>query len=116
MKKLILGAIPRDFSPDTNVPFGPFCFLNSGHIFPDWENIEFEQDPAFSRDLLKKYDELTFEYSKHTLKELKVFLNKTNGVEYSLKFWKIVAFPWVMSFVQFVFERQKRIEKILEKY
>ena len=65
MKKLIIGAVPKNFSLDTHIPLGPFCFLNREELFPDWENIDFEQDPAFSREILKEYDELTFEYSKH---------------------------------------------------
>jgi putative transferase (TIGR04331 family) len=116
MKKLILGVLPPNYSPETHIPLGPFCFFNHEQIFSDWENIKFEQDPVSSKEILKFFDELTTAYSRKVLVEIAEYLNKINKVEYSLRFWKIIAFPWLLSFVQCVFERQKRIMNILERY
>ena len=117
MKTLILGQIPKNFSPDNSILIGPGCFLNKENLYPNWENYEFEPDPASTKKKLKKFDDVTTSYSKNLLRnKLVKYLNDCNNSNYSYNFWKIVAFPWLYFFIQCVFERQERIKQILKKY
>lgn len=116
MRTLIIGQIPDDFSPEHHIPLGPFCFLDREHIYPDWEDIEFEPDPISSPHELYEQDKITVANANRILPELMEILNKQLGTHYSLKYWRIILLPWLFMFIQTTWERHCRVINFLKRH
>lgn len=116
MKELIIGAIPDDFSPEKHIPLGPFCFVGKEDVYPDWENLDFMPDPFTSVDELAEADEKTASFARWKLAELGLQLNEKYGLNYSYRFWSILLYPWLSTLIQATWERQARVNNLLEAY
>jgi putative transferase (TIGR04331 family) len=116
IRTLIIGLIPDDFSPEHHIPLGPFCFLDREHIYPEWEDIEFEPDPISDPHELYEHDKNTVAYANTMLPEVAEIINKRLGTHYSLKFWRIILLPWLLMFIQTTWERHCRVVNFLERH
>lgn len=116
MRTLIIGRIPDDFSPEHHIPLGPFCFLDREHIYPEWEDIEFEPDPISNPHELYEHDKNTVAYANTMLTEVAEIINKRLGTHYSLKFWRIILLPWLLMFIQTTWERHCRVINFLKRH
>lgn len=115
MKRLILSEIPKDFIPEVDIVAGPFCFL--GHEdFPGWETQFFDQDPFQTVEQIEKAADESNHYANSILSEFAEYLNCRNKSNYSIQFWRILIFPWLLIFLQTLWERYYRIDNLLQKY
>jgi len=116
MKTLVLGTIPDNFSPETHLPLGPWCFVNKEDIYPDWESLSFESDPFATSDELAEAARITSAYANSLIPVLTEQLNKESGTQYSEKFWRLLIMPWLLYLVQTTWERQCRLKQFLKKH
>jgi putative transferase (TIGR04331 family) len=116
MKTLVLGTIPDDFSPDTHVPLGPWCFINKEEVYPEWESLSFQPDPFATAEELADAARITSEYSNSLIPAITQQLNRENGTKYSEKFWRLLVIPWLLYLVQTTWERQCRLKQFLQKH
>jgi len=47
-KRLVVGTVPHDFSPDTHLALGPWCFFKAEDRYPEWDTLAFV-DPFATR-------------------------------------------------------------------
>ncbi len=116
MRRIILSSIPNDFNPDKDIILGPWCFIGREHVYPDWENLMFEPDSFRSIKEMSYNARITTEFAENYLFKLSKYLNEINNTEYSIKFWRLMVLPWLLTLVQTTWERQIRINHLLSKF
>ena len=94
---------------------GAWCLKNENDPYKSISKLTLIRDPVFGSELYN-YSQASKEISECLLKELIPKLNKTNNVNYSYDFWRIMALPWLLTLVQTTWERKLRVDFVLEKY
>ena len=109
MKKLFLVTTSlEDTWPenDQSVLFlGEWCRLYARK--DRWVNMDAEVLPYHWDDRNKLYKDYQYllELFERVLKELTIELNNIHNVSYSLRYWRIIIGPWLMSFLTVIFDR-----------
>lgn len=116
IKEIIIGQIPDDFSPERHIPIAPFCFYQKEDIYPEWESLIFEPDPINTKEKHLLADEFTSQYVNERIVGLGEELNVKLNLNYSFYFWKTMLNPWLLTLIQVTWERQLRVEALIEKY
>jgi len=71
-----------------------------------WDDrLKLNEDYLYLDDLIEKL-----------LAELAVALNNTHGVDYSIRFWRILIGPWLINFTQIVFDRWEVAKTTMSQY
>lgn len=115
-RELVLGQIPLDYNSDKHIPIGTFCFLGREEIDEEWLNFAFHYDPFISIDEIKSAEKICSDYTLWLLDKEKDYFNNKLGLNYSIRFWKIILFPWLIYCVDSLYERQSRIRKFITIY
>lgn len=113
---LVLGSVPDDFTPETHLPLGPWCFVGRERVYEDWERLPFEPDPFASAEDLAEASQLTSDYASSLMPWLTERLNQLNGTSYSITFWRFLVMPWLLLLVQSAWERQCRLKGFLARH
>jgi putative transferase (TIGR04331 family) len=117
MRRLCLTSIPDDFNSKNDILLGPWCLIGKEEKYPNWEDkFVFEPDPFSSLEEMALNSERTINFAEIYLYKLSDLLNKINETDYSVKFWRLLVFPWLLALTQTTWERQIRIEKFLDRY
>jgi len=111
VKRLLLGPAPDDFSPDSHVPLGPFCFLGREDRFPGFEDLDYFQEPLQDPGTLDRESELAVAFANRMLPLVATRLNRRNNADHSLEFWHLLLMPWLVPFAQVLRERQTTIRQ-----
>jgi len=115
IRRLILTAIPEDYSPDTDIPIGPWCFSNAESVFPQWEDITYEtpiQTPAER----SQADTLTRGLANQLAKTWSKRLNKDHDRQYGHLYWRTLIIEWLVFAAQATWYRYCLIEKIVKRF
>ena len=91
------------------------CLYDRRHI---WEKCDFTIASYHWKDRKKlgsDYEYLTKVYEKKII-ELSNKLNVIHGVNYSLKFWRIVVGPWLAYFIHILFDRWQTVVQSRKNY
>ncbi len=110
MKKLVLGRIPADYSRATHILVDPGSVLGAEFAAPDLPGFPF---PSSAENYAAA--RIATAEAKRRLPALAQRLNEINGVDHSLEFWRVAAFPWLLYLVHGSYERLKRIDALLER-
>jgi len=109
---LITTADERTWPKEQPVVFlGEWCRLHNRKTA--WESLDAEVVPYHwdhRKKLNRDYHYLQGLYEE-LLQELAERLNDIHGVEYSLRYWRILVGPWLGYFVQMLFDRWTMIEQ-----
>ena len=116
MKRLIISEISDDFNPDNDILLGLFCLYGKEDIFPKWDSFNIVPDPIQTIDQLRDANEYTIVYANSLMDILADTLNKKYSTDKSIKYWKIILFPWLLHYVQIFWERYQRIQYVKAKY
>jgi putative transferase (TIGR04331 family) len=109
---LITTAEERTWVTDQPILFlGEWCKQFSKR--QEWENIDNEIVPYHWDDRKKLQNDYLFLQDLHEelLKELALELNRQHNVDHSLRYWRILLGPWLMYFVEIVFDRWEMIKR-----
>ena len=95
---------------------GEWCKLYSRYDI--WSEMDSCVVPYHWDDRKKLYkDFLHLEnLYEHILQELSEKLNSIHGVNYSLRYWRILIGPWLISFIPILFDRFACLEKAISSY
>ena len=112
MRELVLTGIKEFWPQDEKnaVFFGPWCFANN-HKYKFWDQKEFilAQSPWQTKhDVLEAtlyidslMDRIIFPLANH--------MNIFHNVNYSVRFWKIYIYPWLMHWLGHCYDRYLRL-------
>lgn len=87
-------------------PYSPDKKLNISVLTSPWNNHE-KLEKAFD------YANETYE---DIVEKLGVILNDIHNTNYSIKYWRIIAGPWLLWFVNVIYDRYVRITDALKQY
>ncbi len=116
MRRLILHKAPQDFDPEQDILIAPWCMIGAEQLFPaPWETVT-EPDPFISPQALHKAGIHTIRYVRTLLPKIALHLNEANATTHSNKYWSLLLLNWLSGFVQTAYEKQCRINAVIEKY
>ena len=83
-----------------------------------WQNLDYELVPYHwdNRSLLQSDFILINEFYEKLLGVLTDIFNKIHGVDYSIKYWRIIIGPWLGEFLQIIFDRWKMLDIAYNNY
>lgn len=116
VRRIILSAIPDDFNAEKDILMGPWCFIGKEHLYPNWINFEFEPDPFKNIEEISRAAKITTYFAESYMIRLSKLLNEINETDHSVEFWRLIAFPWLLTLVQTTWERQLRVNQLIKKY
>lgn len=107
---LITTADQRFWKTDDPIIFlGEWCKLFSQKFV--WEKFSSDILPYHWDDRKKLYHDYLYldKLYEQTLLDMRDLLNKIHGVDYSLRYWRIIVGPWLYYFIQILFDRYQSI-------
>lgn len=114
---LITTADERTWRTNRPVLFlGEWCRLYSRrHI---WENLDAEVVPYHWDDREQLYRDYTYLNTlyEELLGELTETLNQFHGVDYPLRYWRILIGPWLNHFIEIIYDRWTMIHRAVDNY
>jgi putative transferase (TIGR04331 family) len=110
-----VDAIGADFQPDTHVALGPWCFQRAEGVFSDWDQLEFP-DPFATADERRRADLATCALANHVLDRLRPKFNARHGVQFSRRFWHIVAMYWLCHLIQFTWRVHEHVRLFVSQH
>ena len=115
MKKTLLVTTALEESWDKNIPIlflGEWC--KKYHRKSSWNNLNFKTQKYHWNDRNKLNND--YSYSKiiyqKIIQEISNDLNNFHQVSFSLRYWKIIIGPWLLSFIQVILERYENLKQI----
>jgi len=114
---LATTALSEFWKKDSDIMFlGEWCFLYDQQ--KELENINYKtmdypwDDPvAFYK--AKEYCDRIYEY---LLTNLTVYLNAIHNVKYSQRYWRIIIGPWLMHYIQPLYDKYVCLKNAFEQY
>src|ERR1041385_3743176 len=103
---LVTTADVRSWPKDTPILFlGKWCCLYDRKH--EWVNLDAEVVPYHWDDRAQYFRDSVHLQNvyEQMLGELKRMLNEFHGVQYSLRYWRILVGPWLYRLVQTLFDR-----------
>lgn len=113
MKRIYLTTVDGCFRPEHDIILSPACLAA---YEGDISSIKWTASPMMENDELDKAAKLCQQYAEIILGRMLSDLNKECGVNYSLRFWRIVLMPWLSTLIQVVYERYVRLLCLLKKH
>ncbi len=115
---LITTALEESW-PENNrqvVFLGEWCRLYSRKEY--WQKINAEVLAYHWDDRNKLYRDfiLISEVYERVLSDLSIALNEIHGVDFSIKYWRILIGVWLLNFIQMFFDRYEMIQKAIFNY
>lgn len=111
---LITTADERSWKIDENILFlGEWCKLFSRkHI---WNDLNYKTLPYHWDDRRKYYEDYIYlsEVYQQYVNEIAQSLNAIHGINYSVRYWKIVIGPWLRFFIDAVYDRYSSIKSVI---
>jgi putative transferase (TIGR04331 family) len=120
MKELFLVTTAlEDTWTESNKPIlflGEWCQLYSRKHY--WAKFDSETVPYHWDDRVKLYKDYQYllELFERLLVELSTELNSIHGVSYSSRYWRIIIGPWLMMFLNIIFDRWSCLHFAIDKY
>ena len=114
---MITTALEETWHDDEPVLFlGEWCRLFSRQ--EQWKEMDTEVLPYHWDNRVKLYDDYQYlqKFYERLLIDLTAQLNQIHGVEYSLRYWRILIGPWLGYFIQILFDRWTSIHDAIDNY
>ncbi len=114
---LITTALEETWRDDEPVLFlGEWC--RSFKRKSAWKDLDAEVVPYHWDDREKLHRDYFYLQAlyEELLQELSAQLNTLHGVQYSLRYWRILVGPWLGNFVQILFDRWTMLEQAVKGY
>lgn len=115
MKRLILGQIPDDFNPETDIAISPACFVGKEYVYPDFDKLDYFRSYESTEELVY-LDKLTNNEALYQVSLVAEKYNPDNFNKFSFRFWKTIYFPFLAMLIPWIFRKQRLIDKIIKKY
>ena len=113
---LVTSSIQKTWPTKNKIIFlGEWCLIFNQKKY--WENLKYKVQTYHWDDrkkLNKDYHYLK-EINEELLELLSMELNAIHGVNKSLRYWRILIGPWLLSFVQVLFDRWSMLNQALSE-
>lgn len=119
MNKKFLVTTSLEETIPTDVPIlllGEWCRPFSQKKL--WENLNTTILPYHWDNRTKLYNDYLYldKFYENILNDLAFHLNKIHGTNHSVRYWRILAGPWLGQFIHIIFDRWSSIKSALESY
>lgn len=114
---LITTALEDTWVKDKPVLFlGEWCKRYSRS--DEWSSMDSKVLPYHWDDRNKMFEDYNYlqTFYENLLRDLSVKLNAIHGVSHSLRYWRILAGPWLGYFLQVLFDRWTSVQQAVNKY
>jgi putative transferase (TIGR04331 family) len=114
---LATTALSEFWKKDRDIMFlGEWCLLYDRR--KEWENLHYKTmdypwDDSIAFYKAKEYCDQIYEY---LLTNLTVCLNAIHNVKYSQRYWRIILGPWLMYYIQPLYDRYVCLKNAFEQY
>jgi len=112
---LVTTALEETWGHDEPILFlGEWCRLYSRKTV--WEKLDAEVAPYHWDDREKLHKDYLYLQGLHEelLIELAAKLNTIHGVNHSVRYWRIIAGPWLGYFIQMLFDRWAMLQQVVQ--
>lgn len=94
LNRLIIGPIPSDYSPESDIVLSPYSFIGQEDKYPNWAKVAYPE-PQFDQGAFLQFTD-TF-LNGDLFLELMAYLNEKHGVAYESPFWRTLVMPFVLE-------------------
>ena len=114
-KLLVTTSLKQTWSEEKMIFLGHWCENLSNFKDLNKDNYEIQEYHWDNREkLVEDYHYINNLYNK-ILPNLKLILNEYHRVNYSERYWKIIIGPWLITFLQILYERFSNLVFLFEK-
>ncbi len=113
-RQLVVDTIPPDFSPETHVALGPWCFFGVEDVYPEWDSLDFV-DPFADAEARKDAGRVTRALAHTLLDRLWPQMNRRHGVNYSREFWRVVLIDWLLHLTMMCWRIWAHVEAFIAR-
>jgi len=113
---LATTALSEFWDKDQEILFlGSWCLRYDRRA--EWQNLQYRvlEDPWADRRLVAEAFRYCTEVFEHTLTELTEYLNGVHGVEHSSRYWRVLLGPWLLEYIQALYDRYVHMRAALEQ-
>ncbi|NQU58723.1 MAG: hypothetical protein HQ513_15965 [Rhodospirillales bacterium] len=115
IKRLFLSRVETDFKPDLDIAAGPWCFVGSESLFPNWDDLPFPK--AFSSpEEFHQGNLLTCRLANHLAWLQAEKMNALHGRTYSPSFWRDMQMVGLVYAAQLTWRAYRKIEKLVKQH
>jgi putative transferase (TIGR04331 family) len=94
LNRLIIGPIPSDYSPESDIVLSPHSFIGQEDKYPNWADLGYPA-PQFDQGAFLRFTD-TF-LNGDLFLEIMSYLNEKHGVAYESPFWRTLVMPFVLE-------------------
>ena len=116
MKKLWLVSAPEKFDKDIDILLGVWCIKDKNPEYVNKYKLAFQPDPISSLEEMRFAESITRDFAESYLHVLVKQLNQQLDLDYSIKFWRIILMPWLLSLCQITWLKQKTLNDFLKNH
>ncbi len=98
------------------IPLGKFCF--AGHDSESLKGYQFVDavDLEMTADTFKDHVAEYYRIYEEILSRICDWLNQAHGVNHSSRYWRIIVGPFLMWYVEWMYDKYRRITAVYERY
>lgn len=114
-RRLFLSMIPDDFDPQADIAAGPWCFLYAEDVCDGWQDLPFPEPFSISDDIVAE-DARTRRLANYLCGVWAERMNQRHDRSYSRGYWRTLLIMWMVTAVQALWSRYRRIELLVERH
>lgn len=115
MNRIFLSQVDASFHPDTDIAFGPWCFIGAETFYPRWPELDFI-DALSTPESLVTADRFTRDLANALVPIWAQRLNAQHGTHYDVTFWRFVLIGWLLTGVQGCWARYLHAKEFISRY
>ena len=115
MRTLVLRGIPPDFDSNKHILFSVANFQESEQ---DYEKYKDHLSVNYTHSVTDNINigKLTSQYALSLIPEYAKQFNKRYQTSYTVSYWDIILYPWLVTVLQILYDRQLMVRKFISKY
>ncbi len=110
-RRLFLGPVPSDFDPARDVAIGPWCFIDTDHPIPGWEDLD-PHDTLTDPEEIATAARRVRRLAECTALRLGPEFNRRHGVAYGDEYWRVL----LLHLGQATWKRSLHMERFTARY
>ena len=115
MKRLHLGQIPDDFSPERDAFLSISSFLGRESVYSGWEDLVCEEVYSDIEEQMEGYNMLRSLANDYYLPQLSHHLNRYHQKNFGIEFWGILLKQWLFLFLNMSWFLYSQLNRFIEK-
>jgi putative transferase (TIGR04331 family) len=115
LRTLVLRGIPPDFDSNKHILFS---IANFQAHEKDYEKYKNHLSVNYTHSVTENINigELASQYAISIIPEYAKQFNKRYQTSYPVSYWSIILYPWLVTVIQILYDRQLMVRKFISKY